>query len=109
VSCNATGLPWVIVNPKTEQWGGCTPKDFELPYVGREFAFGVVDCYALVRDWYRRELGVILADCAKAGSASGSGAMNLYAETAIKSQGLRKVPFAELQYGDAVADAPIDV
>jgi proteasome lid subunit RPN8/RPN11 len=58
VSCNATGLPWVIVNPKTEAWGGCTPKDFELPYVGREFAFGVVDCYALVRDWYRREFGL---------------------------------------------------
>jgi proteasome lid subunit RPN8/RPN11 len=65
VSCNATGLPWVIVNPKTEAWGGCTPKDFELPYVGREFAFGVVDCYALVRDWYRREFGVVLADFAR--------------------------------------------
>jgi proteasome lid subunit RPN8/RPN11 len=100
VSCNATGLPWVIVNPKTEMWDTCTPKDFELPYVGREFAFGVVDCYALVRDWYRREFGLMLADFARRDRFWERGE-NLYLDS-YKSQGFHKVPFEELQYGDAL-------
>jgi cell wall-associated NlpC family hydrolase len=37
-------------------------KAFELPYVGREFVFGVVDCYTLCRDWYNREFGLNLND-----------------------------------------------
>jgi proteasome lid subunit RPN8/RPN11 len=100
VSCNATGLPWIIVNPRTEQWGGCSPKNFEPPYVGREFAFGVMDCYALARDWYRCELGVILEDVPR---------RDLFWERgddvcgkALQKQlaCLRQMPFAEMQYGD---------
>ena len=46
----------------TEGWGYCEPSGFKLPYVGREFVFGVVDCYTLVHDWYAREYGVQLHD-----------------------------------------------
>jgi len=52
VACEKSGLPWHIVNPNTEQWGYCEPVGLELPYVGRDFSFGVVDCYSLCRDWY---------------------------------------------------------
>jgi proteasome lid subunit RPN8/RPN11 len=100
LSCNATGLPWIIVNPKTEEWGGCEPKDFELPYVGREFVFGVVDCYSLCRDWYKREFGLELADFPRRDRFWERGE-NLYVD-GYKSQGFRKVPFEELQYGDAI-------
>lgn len=33
-----------------------------LPLEGRAFVFGVTDCYTLVRDYYERELGIILPD-----------------------------------------------
>jgi proteasome lid subunit RPN8/RPN11 len=100
ISCNNTGLPWVIVNPKTEEWGGCEPTAFELPYVGREFAFGVVDCYSLCRDWYKREMGLELDDFPRRDRFWERGE-NLYLNS-YSSQGFRKIPFEELQYGDAI-------
>lgn len=100
ISCNNNGLPWIIVNPKTEEWGECNPTAFELPYVGREFVFGVVDCYSLLRDWYKRELGLTLADFPRRDQFWERGE-NLYVE-GYKSQGFRQVPFDELQYGDGI-------
>ena len=100
IACNNTGLPWVIVNPKTEAWGYCEPTAFELPYVGREFVFGVVDCYSLVRDWYNREWGLNLADFDRRDLFWERGE-NLYVE-GYKSQGFRQVPFEEMQYGDGI-------
>jgi proteasome lid subunit RPN8/RPN11 len=100
IGCNNSGLPWVIVNPKTETWGGCEPAAFELPYVGREFVFGVVDCYSLVRDWYSREWGLTLADFDRRDRFWERGE-NLYLDS-YRSQGFRQVPFEELQYGDAI-------
>ena len=98
ISCNATGLPWVIVNPKIDAWGGCEPEHFELPYVGREFVFGVVDCYTLVRDWYAREWGLELADFPRRDRFWERGE-NLYVDN-YASQGFRRIDFTELAYGD---------
>ena len=98
LSCNATGLPWLIVNPKIETWGGCEPDHFELPYVGREFVFGVVDCYTLVRDWYAREWSLELADFSRRDQFWERGE-NLYVDN-YASQGFRRIDFSELAYGD---------
>ena len=100
ISCNNTGIPWVIVNPKTEEWGQCEPTAFELPYVGREFAFGVVDCYSLCRDWYKREMGLELDDFPRRDRFWERGE-NLYLNS-YSSQGFRRIPFEDLAYGDAI-------
>ena len=100
ISCNNTGIPWVIVNPKTEEWGGCEPTVFDLPYVGREFAFGVVDCYSLCRDWYKREMGLELDDFPRRDRFWERGE-NLYLNS-YSSQGFRRIPFEDLAYGDAI-------
>lgn len=100
LSCNRTGLPWVIVNPKTEQWGYCEPCDYELPYVGRQFVFGIVDCYTLLRDWYRREWGLMLDDFPRRDRFWERGE-NLYVDN-FKSQGFRQVSLDELQRGDGI-------
>ncbi len=73
VACEASGLPWLIVSVRPTVGGELDasqivrfePEGFEAPLVGRPFVHGVLDCYSLVRDWYRRELGIELKDFAR--------------------------------------------
>ena len=63
VACEASGLPWLIVAVSAEGAGEIVeiePCGYEAPLVGRTFAHGILDCYTLVQDWYKREMGIIL-------------------------------------------------
>ena len=100
VACEKSELPWIIVNPNTEDWGYCEPTGFKLPYVGREFVFGVVDCYTLVRDWYSREYGIQLRDYQRRDKFWERGE-NLYMDN-FAAEGFRKIPVDEVQRGDLI-------
>lgn len=60
VSCEASGLPWYICSVPTGTWAEFKPSGYKAPLIGRPFAHGILDCYALIRDYYREKLGIEL-------------------------------------------------
>ena len=70
VGCEASSVPWFILSiykNEIEQFSfselnKVEPSGFEMDYVGRPYVFGVLDCWSLVRDYYRRELSIQLDD-----------------------------------------------
>jgi len=100
VACEKSGVPWYVVNPQTELWGYCEPEGYELPYVGREFSHGLVDCYTLVRDFYKREFLIDLYDYHRLDKWWDNGE-NLYLDN-FNKEGFTEIPFEDMQYGSVL-------
>lgn len=107
VSCEESNLPWYIVRvdgsdegPETREIERLEPQGYQAPLVGREFFHGVLDCYALVRDWFQRERGITLLDFERRDNwwADGSGD-DLYMQQ-FRKAGFVPVDLCELQPGD---------
>ncbi|SMG00326.1 Phage tail assembly protein [Burkholderia singularis] len=72
-ACEASGLTWHIVEVRQRDGGAVEatdmetiePAGYQVPLVGRMFAHGVLDCYTLIRDWYRQEREIVLRDFAR--------------------------------------------
>lgn len=87
--CEASGIDhWVIValgvqadgSIAVDDWCEFGPSGYIPPLVGREFSHGVLDCYSLVRDWYRVERGVMLPNFSRADNWWEDGKSNLYVD-----------------------------
>ena len=100
VACERSGLEWYIVNPKTEEWGYCAPYGYKAPLIGREWVWGVQDCWTLVRDYYL-EKGIALPDWERPVDPSEFEASPLFAAN-WETAGFRQVDISDIQPGDAV-------
>lgn len=106
VACEASGLPWVIVAvsgsagaPAASEVAVIEPCGYEAPLVGRQFAHGVLDCFTLIRDWYRLEWGLALPDFARVDGWWDDGYSNLYMDH-LDECGFTPVPLPQIQRGD---------
>lgn len=100
VACNRSGLPWYIVNPLTFQWGEALPNDYKPPLIGREYSWGSLDCWTLVRDWYKEEWDLDLPDWERPTKANWDDAPRF--EELYEQAGFRQVSIRKLQVGDAL-------
>lgn len=74
VACEAMAehvkpLEWLIASvmpgeaaPQVAGIESFCPEGYQAPLIGRQFYHGVLDCYTLVQDYYRRERGIELPD-----------------------------------------------
>lgn len=100
VACEASGLPWYIVSIPSGEWTSLEPTGYVAPLVGREWSHGVLDCYALVRDWFRAERGIDLPNFTRFDDWWKRGE-NLYLDN-FAQVGFAVVEPDELQTGDCL-------
>ena len=62
VACEKTGLQWYIIQPNLGVWFLFEPCGYKAPLIGREWVWGVQDCWSLCRDYYQEDLGITLKD-----------------------------------------------
>jgi proteasome lid subunit RPN8/RPN11 len=62
VSCEHSGLEWHIVSVPNNVWHSFKPSGYIAPLVGRVFSHGVLDCYSIIRDWYKEARNIELLD-----------------------------------------------
>lgn len=100
VACEQTKLPWSIVSVPNGDWHDFEPKGYRAPLVGREWAHGLLDCYSLIRDYYRERLAVELPDYEREDQWWLKGG-NLYVEN-FESAGFRQIPVKEARLHDVL-------
>lgn len=60
VGIERSGVPWLIINIPTGDYTVTAPTGYQAPLIGRQFSHGVLDCYELIKDYFRQELGISL-------------------------------------------------
>lgn len=89
-----TKLPWLIVG--CEGLSVTEPLQFpRIPsrdYINREFIWTINDCYTIVQDWYRFELGILLDDAIIEGDFT-----ELYALSDLFSKHIENFGFQEVK------------
>ena len=106
VCCETTELPWTIISvmpgPVVAEVKQIVPTGVEFPLVGRVFVHGVLDCYTLVKDWYKRERDIDLPDFERHDEWWNDGHSNLYLDH-FKEAGFESVgQYPELEVGDVL-------
>jgi proteasome lid subunit RPN8/RPN11 len=62
ICCNTSKLPWYIYSVPDDDFITITPVDEVVPLLGRQFIWGVLDCYTFVRDYYQQILNITFKD-----------------------------------------------
>ncbi|ENX34892.1 hypothetical protein F889_01532 [Acinetobacter colistiniresistens] len=94
------GKPWVICSYPDIDFQVYKPNGYSAPLVGRNYFHGWQDCYSLICDFYKRELGIALMDFERVDAWwEDPGHASLYLEN-YQNTGFYEVDVP--QYGDMI-------
>lgn len=100
VACEETAIPWEIVSVPNGEWFSFKPSGYRAPLVGRTWAHGVLDCYSIIRDYYKEVLAIEIPDFNRDFEWWLRGE-NLYVDNFAKA-GFREIPIEELRKHDVI-------
>ena len=102
ISCEDSNLPWHIVNPKTQQWAYLEPCGYKPPLLGRQWVWGITDCWSLIRDWYKEEKNIELRDWQRPTTLEEFNNKPLFEDCAWRTNFRELRPDEKLQDGDVL-------
>lgn len=62
LNCERFKMFGVIYDIRTDSFSYYSPSGYKLPYTEREYVLGGIDCFSLVRDFYKNELNIDIKD-----------------------------------------------
>lgn len=101
ISCNSSHLPWLIVSYPTKEFTITEPTGYKPPLIGRTFLHGVLDCYSLIRDYYKETLNIELKDYLREPNWWDKEGMDLY-ETNFRNEGFIVVTDGSINEHDVI-------
>lgn len=60
ISCNSGKTPWIIYSLLTKRYSTLRPENVVYPLTGREYYYGIQDCWSLIKDVFSQELKIDL-------------------------------------------------
>jgi len=60
-SSKQTNLPWIVFDELSGDFF-CGDPTGDAPYEGRQWIYGIHDCYAILKDFYKKEFDIVLDD-----------------------------------------------
>lgn len=105
VNCELSELPWLILTSPNISYEWIKPnknanKKYQAPLLGREFTHGILDCWALCRDFYYREWNLLLPNYQRTDLWWEQGEQPSLYEKYYKEAGFYRVDKNDLQRGD---------
>jgi len=100
VACEQGNLPWTIIGWPSKKYRQIVPKGYKAPLVGRQFTFGLLDCYTLIRDYYKEVVGITLNDYERENYFWERGE-DLYEEN-FRKEGFEEVEFTDIKKHDLI-------
>lgn len=109
VACEESRVPWHIIavhhnagepEPIIADITTIKPHGYVADYVGRQFSYGVLDCFTLVQDWYQRERGIYI-ERAEGEDGWWYKGKNVYLN-GFKKAGFVEVSEEDIQVGDVI-------
>ena len=95
-------IPWLIVNPLTEQHTITKPSGYQAPYVDRVFSAGILDCLTIIEDYHDRELGIKMPHYERQDRWWEIEEFNYYVDLHKEAGFIKKSPDTELQEHDVI-------